>query len=168
MTSAFCPIDYSSALEAAGVSKAQAQAHAKALDTVLADVAYTHDLAKVEGNLQNEIRQCEERLTLRIDGFRIELNANIEQVRTELNAKIEQVRTELNAKIEQVRTELNAKIEQVRAELNAKIDVLTARTDARFDAISAELVMHRWVLGLLVAVSGTTLALVARLMQILP
>jgi hypothetical protein len=127
MAPAFNPIDYSSALEAVGVTKAQAAVHAKALSSVLVDVAFAHDLTKLETNLRNEILQCEERLSMRIDS-----------VRTELSAKI----MEANCNTERLRTE----------------------TNSRFDAMRTELVIHRWALGISMAMNATTLALVTKLL----
>jgi hypothetical protein len=114
MAPALNPIDYSTELEAAGVSRQQAAVHARALGTVLDDVAFTHDFSKLEGNLRKEIQHSEEKVTARIESARTDLSARIDIVRTELEAKIASVRTGLDAKVEWVRAELEAKIEFAR------------------------------------------------------
>ncbi len=138
MAPAFNPIDYSSELEAAGVAKAQAAVHAKALSSVLVDVVFAHDLSKLETNVRKEILQCEERLTLRIDSVRTELSARIDGLRISVDAKF----MEANCNTERLRTE----------------------TNSRFDAMRTELVIHRWALGILMAMNATTLALMTKLL----
>jgi len=137
MTGEFSPIAYSSELESAGVPKEQAAAHAKALISVLADVAFSRDLVKLESNLGKTIRGCEERLILRID-----------MVRTDLSGRIETLRTLLEARMEI----LDARLTQVEAGLRAEIG-----------SVRNELVFHRWVLGLVLALGTANLALTIRL-----
>ncbi|MFL6658781.1 MAG: hypothetical protein ACJ8GW_11950 [Massilia sp.] len=139
----FNPIDYTNELESAGVPTTQAKVHASALGKVLSDVASFCDIATAVRDLRKEILASEERTSLRI-----------ELVRTELHAKIDQVRTELEAKIEQLRTDLEAKIEQLRTDLEAKIELLRS-----------ELLIHRWVLGLVVALCSSNLALTVKLLM---
>jgi len=148
MTSEFNAIDYANELQSTGVPKEQATAHANALTRLLADVAFSRDLVKLESNLRKEIRECEERMILRID-----------LVRTQLEAKIEAVRVELESKIEAVRVELEARMTKMEAEIRAEIGVL--RGEIR--SIRNELVLHRWVLGLVLAFSTANLALTVKL-----
>lgn len=161
MTPACNPIEYATELEAAGVEKGQAAVHAKALSTVLADVAYTHDLVKLEGNLRKEIQHSEEKLTARIESVRTDLGARIEEVQTSLDSKIDSVRTELKV----VRTETNGKffkvnsnIERLRMETTSQF----VETNSKFYSLNVEMVIHRWALGILMAISATTLALVVK------
>jgi hypothetical protein len=192
MTNVFNPCDYEHALTEAGVAPEQAAVHAKALGHVLSEVAFCKDLNIVESNVRHEIGQSEQRLILRIEAVHTELSARINKVRTELDARIERVetgliariervetgliariesvRSELNARIERVETELIARIEHVETELNAKIDkvwtALNARIgilDARAAAVERELVIHRWLFGLVVTLQMATLGLVIRL-----
>jgi hypothetical protein len=145
MAPAFNPIDYSSALEAAGVTREQAAVHAKALSCVLVDVVFAHDLNKLEANLRKEILQCEERVTLRIESARSELSTRIDGLRTTVDAKFESV----DAKFK----EMKCDIERLRTETNSRIDV-----------ISTEMVIYRWALGISMAMNATTLALVTKLL----
>lgn len=155
MASEFNPITYSTELESTGVPKEQAAAHAKALTSVLADVAFSRDLVKLEGNLRKEIRECEERMILRIDLLRTDLGARIDAVRTVLDAKIDIVRTELGARMTQLAADLRSEI----AELRVDIAELRAGTKS----IRGELVLHRWVLGLVIAIGTANLALTIKL-----
>ncbi len=143
MTPAFNPIDYSSDLEAAGVDKSQAAVHAKALSKVLADVAYTHDLVKLEGNLRKEIQHSEEKLS-----------TQIESVRTDLGARIDVAQAGLNAKMDSRFANIDAKF--------TNIDARFTEIDSKFYSLNVEMVIHRWALGILMAMSGSTLALVVR------
>lgn len=150
MTPPFNPIEYSSELEAAGVNKAQATVHAKALSTVLADVVFTQDLAKVETSLRKEIRHTEEMLSARIESVRTDLGARIDKVHVEVNANIERLRIETSSQF----IETNSKF----VEMNSKF----TETNSKFYALNVEMVIHRWALGILMALSATTLALVVR------
>ncbi len=157
MTPAFNPIDYSTELEAAGVEKAQAAVHAKALSTVLADVAYTHDLVKLEGNLRKEIQLTEEKLTSRIESVRTDLGSRIDIVRMELDT----VRKETNARF----MEVNTNIDRLSMETASKFIETNAKfteVHSKFYSLNVEMVIHRWALGILMAMSATTLALVVR------
>lgn len=126
MTSEFNAIAYTNELESTGVPKDQAKVHANALTRVLADVAFSRDLVKLESNLRKEIRDCEERMGQRID---------------------------------LVRTELGARLTKLEAELRADIAVLRAE----IGSLRYELLLHRWVLGLVVALCAANLALTAKL-----
>lgn len=170
MTNVFSAIDYEQALTKAGVTPEQAAVHAKALGHVLSEVAFCKDLNTVESNVRHEIGQSEQRLILRIEAVHTELNARIDKVRTELDARIESVRSELSARIERVEAELIARIEGVRSELNAKIDKFWTELNARIDilearvaAVERELVIHRWLFGLVITLQMATLGLVIRL-----
>jgi len=170
MRNTFNAIDYEHALTAAGVRPEQAAVHAKALGHVLSEVAFCKVLNTVESNLRHDIGQSEQRLTLRIEAVQTELSARIEKVRAELIARIERVETELIARIERVETELNARIESVRSELNAKIETFWTGLSARIDileasiaAVERELVVHRWLLGIVITLQMATLGLVIRL-----
>ena len=161
MTPAFNPIDYSTELEAAGVEKAQAAVHAKALSTVLADVVYTHDLVKLEGNLRKEIQHSEEKLSARIESVRTGLGARIDVVQASLDSKISAVQGEIKV----AKAETNARF----AEVNTNIDRLRTETvsqfaeaNSKFYSLNVEMVIHRWALGILMAMSATTLGLVVR------
>lgn len=133
MTSEFNAIDYTNELQSTGVPKEQAAAHANALIRVLADVAFARDLVKLENNLRKEIRECEERMILRID-----------LVRTHIEAKIDAVTAALEARL----TKLEADIAVIRVEIGS---------------IRNEMVIHRWVLGLVLALLTANLGLTVKL-----
>lgn len=133
MPSEFNAIDYTNALQSTGVSKEQATVHANALIRVLADVAFARDLVKVENNLRKEIRECEERMILRID-----------LVRTQLEAKIDALRAEMEARL----TKIEAEMAVIRVEIAS---------------IRNEMVLHRWVLGIVLALGTANLGLTLKL-----
>ena len=158
MASEFNPIAYSSELESAGVPKEQATAHAKALVNVLADVAFSRDLVKLESNLRKEIRECEERLSLRIDMVRADLIARIDALRTVLDARIDI----LEARLTQVEAGIRAEMMALRAEMTElRAEMTVLRAD--IGSVRTELVLHRWVLGLVLALGTANLALTIRL-----
>lgn len=126
MTSEFNAIDYINDLQATGVPKDQATAHANVLTKLVADLAFARELVKVEGNLRKEIRECEERMILRID---------------------------------LVRTQLEARLIKMEAEIRAEIAVLRAEVGS----IRNELVLHRWILGIVLALGTANLALTVKL-----
>ena len=137
MTSEFNAVDYMNNLQSTGVSKDQAAVHADALTGLVADLAFPRDLVKMESNLRKEIRECEERMILRIDS----------------------VRTQLEAKIDAVRVELEARMTKMEAEIRAEIAVLRAE----IGSIRNELVLHRWVLGIVLALGTANLGLTIKL-----
>lgn len=115
MTSEFNAVDYINDLHSTGVSKDQATVHANVLTRLVADLAFSRDLVKLESNLRKEIRECEERMILRID--------------------------------------------LISAEIRAEIAVLRAEVAS----IRNELVLHRWVLGLVLALGTANLGLTLKL-----
>lgn len=126
MTSEFNAIDCINGLHATGVPKDQATVHANVLTKLVADLAFSRDLVKLEGNLRKEIRECEERMILRID---------------------------------LVRTQLEARLIKMEAEIRAEITVLRAEVGS----IRNELVLHRWILGIVLALGTANLALTVKL-----
>ena len=172
MPSNFDPIEYANDLDAARVPRDQAGAHVKALTKLRADVAFAADLVKLEGNLRQEIRGSEERLGVRIEQVHTDLNAKIDAVRTELTDKIEALRFEMNTKIEALRLEMNAKIEALRFEMNARIDTLRAdltakieTVEAKMEALRTELILHRWIFGVLISLCSANLALTVKILM---
>jgi chromosome segregation ATPase len=163
MTSEFNAIDYTNELESTGVPKDQASVHAKALSRVLADVAFARDLVTLEGNVSKQIRECEERMILRIDSMRTDLVARIDMVRTQLDAKIEAVKIELGARLTTMEAELRAEIAAIRAEIGSvRAEIGSVR--AEINSVRNELVLHRWVFGIVIALSTANLALTVRLL----
>ena len=182
MPSSFNPIDYSRELEAAGVEKGQAAVHAKALSTVLADVAFTHDLVRVEGSLRKEIQHSEEKLATRLESARAELVSKMEATRIEskaqfldVNSNVERLRMEttsqfaaIDARFAEMNAEVNARFTEMTSEfteVSAKFTEIHAKfteTNSKFYPLNVEMVIHRWALGILMAMSATTLALVVR------
>jgi chromosome segregation ATPase len=155
MTSEFNAIDFTNELQSTGVPKEQATVHANALTKILAEVAFARDLTRLESNLRKEIRECEERLSIRIDSVRTELGARLSKVEAELGARLTKLETELGARLTKLEAELRAEIGAVRAE----ITVLRAE----IGALRNELVLHRWALGLIAAIGMTNLALTLKL-----
>lgn len=179
MTIQFNPLEYSGELEAAGVPHAQASVHATALTRVLADVVCVRDLSKVETSLRDEIRQCEARLVCRIEQVRTDLGARIDAVKNGLNARIDAVEAKIDAveaKIDAINARLGARIDSLSVEVNARFDILASRIEtvkveltAKIDKVScdvasirSELVIHRWMFGILIAMNGATLAIAVR------
>ncbi len=162
MANEYNPIRYANELESTGVPKEQAAVHANALTSVLADVAFARDLVKLEGNLRREIRECEERMILRIDLVRTDLSARIDAVRTMLDAKIDLVRTELGARMTKFAAELRTEMAELRVEI-AELRVEIAELRASIVSVRHELVLHRWVLGLVAAIGTANLALTIKL-----
>ena len=158
MTVKFDALAYSGELEAEGVPPRQAAVHARVLSSALKDVVCVHDLNRAETGLRDELHEVENRLVQRIDRVHSELSSRTDQVRSELSGKIEAVRIELIARIDLVRSDLSARIEIVRMEL------LSAIADLRADnaSIHRELVIHRWMFGVIIALNGATLGIAIR------
>ena len=162
MTVNFDALAYSGELEAEGVPPRQAAVHARALSSALKDVVCVHDLNRAEMGLRGELHDLENRLVQRIDQVRSELSSRIEAVRIELIAKIDLVRSDLSARLDA----LSAHVETVRSDLSARIEIvrmelLSAIADLRSDnaSIHRELVIHRWMFGVIIALNGATLGI---------
>ena len=143
-TLTFDKLAYVDRLKAAGVGEREARALAEGLDQALREeVASKSDLAAVKTDLAANIAAVRTDLAADIAAVRTELAADIAAVRTDLAADIVAVRTELAAEIAAVRTELRAEIAAVRVDLAAvKHDLL------------------RWMVGMAVAQTGLTVALI--------
>ena len=129
----FDTLKFANALKAVGVPDKQAEAEASVLSEVFSinfrEVATKEDLNRVVADIDGKLRELEQRLLAKID-----------QNKTELTAKIEQFRMELIGRIEQT----NAKTELFRSELNAKIDMNHSK-------LSGDMILIRWMLGLLIS-----------------
>ncbi len=129
----FDTLKFANALKAVGVPDKQAEAEAQVLSEVFSinfrEVATKEDLKRLVADMDGKFRELEQRLTTKID-----------QNKSDLTFKIDQNKSDLTAKIEQVRLELIGQLEK----LNSKIDVNHAK-------VSGELILNRWMLGLLVS-----------------
>lgn len=174
MPTSVSAIAYEHALTSAGVAPGQAAVHANALAQVRGEVAACKDLKRADSTLQHRIVQSEQRvrtgLHAKIDRVHVELDTRINRVHVELDAKIDRVHVQLDAKIDRVHAELNAKIDHFYTELDADIDRVRDDLQARISqlavrvsAVERELVLHRWLFGLLFAMQATTLGLVLKL-----
>jgi hypothetical protein len=98
-------LQYVKKLEAAGIDRKQAEAHAAALrGVVFPELATKQDLSDMGRDLPAEIAQ----------------------VRNDLGAEIAQVRNELRAEIAQVRSELRVEVGQVRADMWIALAIVLA------------------------------------------
>jgi len=119
----FDPIDYMQQLEAAGVSKAEAEVHARALGHLVGNcVALPGDLARLEHDLRREIKALEERI----------------------NAKLVALEERINAKLVALEERINAKLVGLEQRLTARIDTLEAKIDG-------QIMQLRWMFATLVA-----------------
>ena len=126
----FDPIDYMQQLEAAGVSKAEAEVHAKTLVHLVGNcVVLPANLAELERNLMHEINSLETRLELKI--------------------KESEMRLELKIKDCEIRLELKIKDCEIRLAL--KIKELEQRLDARIASLKAEMRFMHWMNGIVMA-----------------
>ncbi|MCY0915316.1 hypothetical protein [Massilia antarctica] len=123
MTSKFDALAYTKRLEDAGVPRSQAEVHAKALTEVVSEFVCREDLLRLEGSLRHEIEESEKRLILHIN-----------LVKTELMAKIDGV---------------DAKIDRV----DGKVDSLRSEFEARLKAIDHDLLVNRWLSGLIISLN---------------
>ncbi len=187
-TATFDTLKFANALKAVGVPDKQAEAEAQVLSEVFSinfrEVTTKEDLKRAVADIEVKIREVEQRLlvkidqnTAKIDQFRQELNAKIDQVKTELSAKIDLVEKKLDAKIDQVKTDLSAKIDlvekkldakidQVKTELSAKIDQVKTELSAKMDSIqlklTGEMILLRWMFGVVISFLVAMLALLIR------
>lgn len=60
--------------------------------------------------------------------------------------------------------ELTSKIDDLKFAVNARIDKLEAELRTEIRSINHELMLHRWLLGLVLAVSTTSLALLFKML----
>ncbi|CUI05776.1 hypothetical protein BN2497_6329 [Janthinobacterium sp. CG23_2] len=97
--------------------------HAKALTEVVSEFVCREDLLRLEGSLRHEIEESEKRLILHIN-----------LVKTELMAKIDGV---------------DAKIDRV----DGKVDSLRSEFEARLKAIDHDLLVNRWLSGLIISLN---------------
>ena len=165
-TATFDTLKFANALKAVGVPDKQAEAEAQVLSEVFSinfrEVTTKEDLKRAVSDIEVRIREVEQRLLVKID----QNTAKIDQFRLELNAKIEQNKNELSSKIDLVEKKLDAKIDQVKTELSAKIDLVEKKLDAKMDSIhlklSGEMILLRWMFGVVISFLVAMLALLIR------
>ncbi len=176
-TATFDTLKFANALKAVGVPDKQAEAEAQVLSEVFSinfrEVTTKEDLKRAVADIEVKIREVEQRLlvkidqnTSKIDQFRMELNAKIDLVDKKLDAKIDLLEKKLDAKIDQTKTELSSKIDQVKTELSAKIELVEKKLDAKMDSIhlklSGEMILLRWMFGVVISFLVAMLALLIR------
>ena len=176
-TATFDTLKFANALKAVGVPDKQAEAEAQVLSEVFSinfrEVTTKEDLKRAVADIEVKIREVEQRLLVKIDQnaakidqFRQELISKIDLVDKRLDAKIDQTKTELSSKIDQVKTELSAKIDLVEKKLDAKIDQTKTETFAKMDSIhlklSVEMILLRWMFGVVISFLVAMLALLIR------
>ena len=138
------------------------------------EVTTKEDLKRAVADIEVKIREVEQRLLVKIDQnsakidqFRQELVSKSDLQEKKLDAKIDQVKTELSAKIELVEKKLDAKIDQFKTELSAKIDQSKTETFAKMDSInltlSGEMVLLRWMFGVVISFLVAMFALLIRM-----
>ena len=103
----FDPIDYMQQLEAAGVSKAEAEVHAKTLVHLVGNcVVLPANLAELERNLMHEINSLETRLELKIKESEMRLELKIKDCEIRLALKIKELEQRLDARIASLKAEM--------------------------------------------------------------
>ena len=138
----FDTLKFANTLKAAGVPEKQAEAQAVAFAEVIQinfkDQATKGDLAATAKDVRQELKDVEQRLTARIN--------DVEQ--------------SLTTKIKDVEQSLTAKIKESEQGLTAKIDGSIAEVKVQIAQVKGELVLVRWMLGVLV---GGVVAVLIRL-----
>ncbi len=138
----FDTLKFANTLKAAGVPEKQAEAQAVAFAEVIQinfkDQATKGDLASTAKDVRQELKDVEQRLTARIDV----------------------VEQSLTTKIKDVEQSLTAKIKDGEQGLTAKIDGSIAEVKVQIAQVKGELVLVRWMLGVLV---GGVVAVLIRL-----
>ena len=138
----FDTLKFANTLKAAGVPEKQAEAQAVAFAEVIQinfkDQATKGDLAATAKDVRQELKDVEQRLTARIN--------DVEQ--------------SLTTKIKDVEQSLTAKIKDSEQGLTAKIDGSIAEVKVQIAQVKGELVLVRWMLGVLV---GGVVAVLIRL-----
>lgn len=104
---------YVKRLEAAGLPRPQAEAHAEGLrDEIVPQLATKSDLdaavARLETNLGARIEASEAKLGARIDGVDSKLNARIDGVESKLGAMIEAGDSKLGARMDNLESRIEA------------------------------------------------------------
>ena len=153
----FDTLQHADFLKKAGFTDAQARAQVHlAAEIVGAHVdrfATKDDLRQFSVELRGEIGQ----LRSEIGQINANLGGDIKQLDTTLSGRIEQIDTTLSGRIEQLDTTLSGKIEQLDTTLSGRIEQLDTRLTGEIRQVAAELILHRWVLGLLVGTSVATM-----------
>jgi hypothetical protein len=100
MTIEFDPIEYERQLEAAGVSKGQAQVHAQTLAQLVSNcVARPHDLALI----RQEIHALEERMRIRLESLEQRVKLQFEALEMKLTDQINALDVKFTGQITQLR-----------------------------------------------------------------
>jgi chromosome segregation ATPase len=121
-------LDYVRKLEAAGVDRRQAEAHAQALrDAVETNLVTKTDLGQATTEVQSEVRS-----------LRDELKGDIRELRDELKGDIRALKIELKGDVDSLRRELRGETATLRAEMAA----VRGEIDTTFHSFEALLWKH--------------------------
>ena len=109
------------------------------------EVTTKEDLKRAVADIEVKIREVEQRLLVKIDQNKNDLTAKIDQLRLELSSRIDLVEKKLDAKIDQVKTELSAKMDSNQLKL------------------SGEMILLRWMFGVVISFLVAMFALLIRM-----
>ena len=143
-TATFDTLKFANALKAVGVPDKQAEAEAQVLSEVFSinfrEVTTKEDLKRAVADIEVKIREVEQRLLVKID---------------QNTSKIDQFRMELISKIDLAEKKLDAKIDHTKTETFAKMDSIHLK-------LSSEMILLRWMFGVVISFLVAMLALLIR------
>jgi len=107
MTKQFDAITYAQELEAAGVPKAQAEVHAKALSYALSDsVVLPAQLAAVQHEIDNKVDALRDYVDAKIDALSDKLHGEMREMGARLRSEMQAIEARLNARIDRLEERL--------------------------------------------------------------
>jgi hypothetical protein len=123
-------LEYVKRLEAAGVDRRQAEAHAAAVrDTVAPQLATKAD----------------------IDGVRVALERHREATKADIDNAVARIESKLGTEVARLESKLGTEVARLNAKLgtevgrlDAKIDTVAGRLDAKMDALASRFEMALW------------------------
>lgn len=118
----FDTLKFANALKAVGVPDKQAEAEAQVLSEVFS-----------------------------INFREVTTKEDLKRLVADMDGKFRELEQRLTTKIDLNKSDLNAKIEQVRLELIGQLEKLNSKIDVNHAKVSGELILNRWMLGLLVS-----------------
>ena len=141
---AFDTLEYSKALQDAGMDRTLAELIAKKQSEVFENVRNPRQLVTKQ-DLQLEIEKVRaevEKVRGETEKVRADLTQNIEKVRADLTQNIKKVRADLTQNIEKVRSDLKLDIEKLRGEFRTEIE------KSRAEAAKMNHSMLKWMIGI--------------------
>jgi DNA-binding transcriptional MerR regulator len=148
-TVTFDTLKFVETLKEAGVPEPQAKAFSTAVQESheAADLATKADLREYESVIRGDLEKLETGLRHEMNELETGLRQEMNELKTGLRHEMNELKTGLRHEMNELETSLRHEIGDLRHEMKE----LELRIDTRFEKVHGEMLLTKWMLGLLLA-----------------